>query len=193
MFGAHGRRAKNTFYEEAVRIPLLMRLPGVVPAGTVCDACLGTVDIMPTLLGLLRLPVPGAVEGTDCSRLARGEAGGEPPAAFLQNTGACAAWEDGFEWRALREKRFTYAVYRRDGAELLFDNIADPLQMEDLAARREYAATLAGLRQALLQKMDSTGDTFECCTWYRDNWTVDREILRTATLNAGRGGPVSGA
>ncbi|MCP4641668.1 MAG: sulfatase-like hydrolase/transferase, partial [bacterium] len=107
MFGAHGRRAKNIFYEEACRIPFLMRMPGRIPAGNAADACLGTVDIMPTTLGLLGLSVPKDVEGMDLSRCARGEGGPEPDAALLQNTGACAAWTDGHEWRALRDKRYT--------------------------------------------------------------------------------------
>ena len=115
MFGAHGRRAKNIFYEEAARIPFLMRFPGKIPAGTASDACLGTVDILPTVLGLLGLPIPEAVEGLDLSRCALGRPGPEPDAAFLQNTGACAAWEDGHEWRALRDKRYTYAKYHIDG------------------------------------------------------------------------------
>jgi len=182
MFGAHGRRAKNTFYEEAIRIPCLIRWPGHVPAGAASDACVSTVDIMPTLLGLIDLPIPAEVEGMDCSLLARGERGPEPGAAFLQNTGACAAWEDGFEWRALRDKRYTYAVYRRDGSELLFDNVADPTQLRNLASDAQHAETLKVLRDGISAKMESLNDTFESCTWYQDNWTSDREILRSATM-----------
>ncbi len=58
MFGAHGRRAKNIFYEEACRIPMLMRWPNGIPAGTRAEACLATPDIMPTVLGLMGLPIP---------------------------------------------------------------------------------------------------------------------------------------
>ena len=43
--------------------------------------------------------------------------------------GTTAAWVDGHEWRALRSKRYTYALYRADRSELLFDNQADPYQM----------------------------------------------------------------
>ncbi len=182
MFGAQGRRAKNTFYEEAARIPLLVRWPQAVPTGLVSDACLSTVDIMPTLLGLMGLEIPESVEGMDCSAIASGATAPGPAAAFLQNTGACAAWEDGYEWRALRDSRFTYAIYRRDGKELLFDNTVDPLQMEDLAPKEEYEQTLRGFRNALAAKMESIHDTFECCTWYRDNWTENRIILRSATM-----------
>ncbi len=117
MFGGHGRMKKNIFYEEAARIPFLMRWPGRIPAGLVSDACLNTPDIMPTLLGLAGLSsrIPESVEGMDLSHLAMGRSGPEPEAAFLMNTGACAAWQDGHEWRALRDQRFTYAVFRGGG------------------------------------------------------------------------------
>ena len=97
-----------------------------------------SVDIMPILLELVGLPVPDAVEGMDLSHWARGESGTEPEAAFMQNTGACAAWENGHEWRALRDKRHTYAVYRVDGAELLFDHINDPYRMSNLVEIPAY-------------------------------------------------------
>ncbi|MFH1732494.1 MAG: sulfatase [Planctomycetota bacterium] len=180
MFGAHGRRAKNIFYEEAARIPLLVRFPGRIPAGNVSDACLSTPDIMPTLLSLMGLPVPRDAEGMDLSHCALGTDGPEPEAAFLQNTGACADWIDGHEWRAMRDKRYTCAVYRVDGSELLFDNAADPYQMTNLAADPAHKAALARFRAMLAAKMSSLNDTFEKCTWYRDHWTEDRIILRAA-------------
>lgn len=180
MFGAHGRRAKNIFYDEAARVPLLVRWPGHVPAGAVSDACLATVDIMPTLLGLAGLAVPRAAEGMDLSHVALGRKGPEPEAALLQNTGACAAWEDGHEWRALRDKRYTYAVYRVDKAERLFANLADPYQMTDLASDPAHKATVERFRGMLAARMASLNDTFEACTWYRDHWIRDRIILRGA-------------
>lgn len=180
MFGAHGRRAKNIFYEEASRIPYLMRMPGTIPAGTVSDACLSTVDIMPTVLSLLGLPIPEAVEGMDLSGVAKGEAAPEPRAALLENTGACAAWQNGYEWRGVRDKRFTYATYRVDQSELLFDNVEDPLQMHNLAQDPTHTETVKELRAFMHDKMGSLNDTFETCTWYRDHWTEDRIILRAA-------------
>lgn len=40
LFGAHGRRAKNILYEEAVRVPLLIRWTGELPRDEKCDACI---------------------------------------------------------------------------------------------------------------------------------------------------------
>jgi len=182
MFGAQGRRAKNIFYEEACHIPLLMRAPGRFPAGYVSDVCLGTVDLMPTLLALLGLPCPKGVEGMDLSHCALGTPGPEPEAVFLQICGATASWEDGHEWRALRDKRYTYAVYRLDGKELLFDNHADPFQRRNVCNEPSHTAARDRFRLALAAKMAGLKDGFECCTWYRDHWTDGhRNITRSAT------------
>jgi len=180
QFGAHGRVFKLTFYEESARVPLLIRWPGRVPAGRVSDACMASPDLLPTLLGLAGLRVPAQAEGMNLAPLARGQPGPEPAFAFLQGMGHTVAWADGFEWRALRDKQYTYAVYRRDGKELLFDNVADPAQAHDLATDPAHQAKLAELRGQLKQKMAALNDNFEACTWYRDHWTRDRIILRGA-------------
>ncbi len=182
MFGAQGRRAKNIFYEEAVRVPFVIRWPGQIPAQHQTDACLNTPDIMPTLLSLMGLSIPAAVEGVDLSHCARGISGPEPAAAFMQGMGATAIFEDGHEWRALRGKQYTYAVYRVDGSEYLFDNIADPYQQQNLVNDPSHHTTLENCRQLLKQRMDDLNDTFEACTWYRDHWIEDRIIRRTATM-----------
>jgi len=180
MFGALGRIFKMIFYEEAVRVPMLIRWPGRIPAGKASDACMTTPDIMPTLLGLMGLPIPPQVEGMDLSHLAKGEAGPEPPFALLQGMGHTYLWQDGFEWRAIRDKQYTYAVYRSDGKELLFDNAADPHQARDLADDPQSREKLAELRGKLRQKMTELNDPFEACSWYRDHWTKNRVILRGA-------------
>lgn len=183
MFGAQGRMKKNSFYEESARVPFLAAWPGKIPADLKLDLAMSNVDIMPTILGMTGVDVPEEVEGMDLSSHFRGDAGDEPAAAFLQNMGACASWEDGHEWRALRDKRYTYAVYRVDGKELLFDNLQDPYQLTNLVDDPEYAKTLERFRKMLKEKMSEFNDTFEASTWYRENWIEDRIIVRTATLN----------
>ncbi len=181
MFGAHGRQAKNIFYEEAVRVPFLIRWPGKLEGGQKSDLLLNTPDIMPTLLGLMGLPIPEGVEGTDLSQCLLGECQNEPEAAFMQGMGCTARWVNGYEWRALRTKRYTYAVYLSDHSELLFDNHTDPLQMHNLLNDTAHAVLLAEFREKLKQKMQSLHDEFRECTWYRDHWTKERNIVHTAT------------
>ncbi|MBN1818143.1 MAG: sulfatase [Sedimentisphaerales bacterium] len=185
MFGAQGRRAKNIFYEEAARIPFLIRWSGHIPAGSVCDACLSTIDFTPTFLGLLGLSVPSRMDGINLSHWAMGKTGPEPDAAFMQGTGATANWSTGHEWRAVRNKKYTYAKYRiaRTGAdqELLFDHSADPYQLTNLISDPAHQTVLQELRNKLAEKMKSFSDTFEASTFYRDRWTDgNRIILRGA-------------
>ena len=180
MFGAQGRQGKNIFYDEAVRIPFLVRWPGRVKPG-VSDACFNSPDIMPTLLSLLGLTVPRTVEGSDFSRAINGQSTRTPDVAILQGMGTTAAWKDGTEWRALRDGHYTYAAYRAGGQELLFDNRADRFQTRDLANERAHRAKLQHYREQLRRWMKEHNDAFEACTWYERNWTVDRNIVRTAS------------
>ena len=156
-----------------------------IPAGMVSDACLSTVDFTPTFLGLLGLPVPSRMEGMNLSHLALNQSGPEPDAAFMQGTGATANWETGHEWRAVRNKQYTYAKFRIDRVdadqELLFDHTNDPYQLTNLVSDPQHQTTLQELRNKLTEKMQSLSDTFEASTYYRDNWTDgNRIILRGA-------------
>jgi arylsulfatase A-like enzyme len=73
MLGAHGMREKNVFYEESSHIPLIMRFPGEIEAGTTVDGYISLIDLFPTILDYLNLPehdsdgvsLRGLIEGTD--------------------------------------------------------------------------------------------------------------------------------
>jgi len=74
-FGEHGQREhRKTLYQEELRVPWVLRWPGRLPAGERVDLCAGQVDMAPTLLGLLGLPVPVGWRGRDLSPVLRGSA-----------------------------------------------------------------------------------------------------------------------
>jgi len=50
MLGDHGMHSKNIFYEGSVHVPLLLRLPGIIPAGTVIQSPASHLDLFPTIL-----------------------------------------------------------------------------------------------------------------------------------------------
>jgi len=56
MLGSHGMSGKNIFYDESVQVPFLMRLPGVIPAGTRVQNPVSTRDIFPTIMDYLGQP-----------------------------------------------------------------------------------------------------------------------------------------
>jgi arylsulfatase A-like enzyme/predicted Zn-dependent protease len=72
MLGEHGEATHGFFvYDAAVRIPLVVAGPGV--AARVIEDQVRIVDVMPTVLELLRVPAPPGVQGTSLLPLARGQ------------------------------------------------------------------------------------------------------------------------
>jgi arylsulfatase A-like enzyme len=181
MAGELGRIQKMIFYEPAARVPFLIKWPSRIPSGDHSDVCLNTPDIMPTLLSLMDLPVPREVEGMDLSHIPIGGQGEEPEMAFLQGMGHTYEWKDGFEWRAVRDKNYTYAKYLVDGKELLFNHSEDPLQVNDLLGDPAYADVKQRMKSFMEGKMEELSDEFMHCTWYRDHWTDgNRNIISSA-------------
>jgi arylsulfatase A-like enzyme len=180
MFGAQGRRAKNIFYEEAVKVPFLMKWGSRLPKGR-ADFCFNTVDIMPSLLTLMGLSYPVEVEGLDLSKCLSGEADNEK-GSLLMGTGPTAIFVNGYEWRAVRDKRYTYAVYLRDMNEFLFDRADDPHQMNNLAHNPDFQRIKDELRQDMYNQMAAINDGFWSNLEYRRHWIKNRIIKKTATL-----------
>ncbi len=186
MFGSHGRMKKNIFYEESIRVPFLIQWRNKLSSGLKLDTLLSTVDIMPTILGLVDVEIPKEVEGTDLSLVLKRKTFDEPLFAFLMNTGACAIWEDGHEWRAIRDKKYTFAVYRGSKdlprKELFFDNINDPFQLKNLIDNSKYLTEINRFRNFLIDKMNQLNDQFPASSWYLKNWIQNRNIKSTATM-----------
>ena len=63
MMGSHRLVAKCVMFEEAVRVPLLIRLPGQ-RSGRRVETPVSQIDVVPTLLDLLAQPSPGHLQGT---------------------------------------------------------------------------------------------------------------------------------
>jgi len=85
-YGDHGgsagplREGKGTTFEGGVRVPCIMRWPGRVPAGSVCSEPAMTIDIFPTVAGLIGAHLPAhKIDGLDIRPLVMGERGAESP------------------------------------------------------------------------------------------------------------------
>jgi arylsulfatase A-like enzyme len=169
MLGSHGLWNKQQPYDESVRVPLLLRIPGVEPRREL--APISTPDLLPTLTALSGLPVPEGVQGRDYSPLIKGRPF-EPSPALIGNYhpfGQNPIKLGGREWRAVRTERYTY-VRDRQGPWLLFDNQADPYQIKNLANQPEHVELQKELDGILRQKLDETHDRFEEGMAYIKKW-----------------------
>lgn len=64
FLGQHGLVAKGPFhYEDMLRIPMIVRMPGKVPAGAVSQDLQSLVDLAPSFLDFAGLPIPGEMQG----------------------------------------------------------------------------------------------------------------------------------
>ncbi len=180
MFGQNGRIFKMSFYDPSARIPLLIRYPDKLKANTKDDICINSVDMMPTLLGLMNLKVPKDVEGVNLSQRITTGKGLEPEMAFMQGMGHTFQWKDGFEWRAVRDKQYTYARYLKGNQELLFDNLSDPLQTTNQIENPQYAKVKQRMKEFMEKKMNELNDQFMPCTYYKQWTTSDRCIIEGA-------------
>ena len=127
MLGEHGELTHGFFiYEAATRVPLIISGPGV-PARVVSDQ-VRIVDVMPTALSLLGIPIPKAVQGANLLPLARGE--------HLGLVAHSESWYPRYhygwsELRAIQDERFK--LIRAPRPEL-YDLSADPAEAHDRSA-----------------------------------------------------------
>lgn len=148
MLWSQGRLNKQQPFAESIRVPLIMRWPGHLPAGTVSNLLVGVVDHTPTLLGLAGVPVPETMTGTDLSAALLRGADAPRSSAYIASYVSFDQARGFQPWRGVHTPRYTYARWRQGGA-ILFDNVADPYQLHNLIHERESAALVAELESEL--------------------------------------------
>lgn len=138
-FGDHGGRYHGTtVYEEQVRVPLVVVAPGVAPS--VLSAPVQTIDLLPTTLAALDVPLPARVRGRDLgSVLARKGAEGEQGLAFAET--------DDYTLLARGDERLV--CVRKIASCTLFDVRTDPLEARPIADRPERVKELRRLTAAI--------------------------------------------
>lgn len=170
MLGSQDQQRKQRPWDESIRVPFLVRLPNH-EAGTT-DAMINAYDILPTLLGLCDIDIPQTVEGRDFSPVFNG---GDDPSngaallACFHPFGEYAISRDGREYRGVRTLQYTY-TRTLDGPWLLFDNDADPYQLNNLINHPDYADIQKQLDQTLQQLLDEQNDKFEEGLVYIERW-----------------------
>ncbi len=175
MLGAQGLMGKNIWYEESIKIPLMICDQEIEPGRT--DMLLSSEDHMPTLLELLDVRVPECVEGTSfASRLIK-----NPDTIVEEHEEKLIMMIPGmpemvdayrrrgynnkaFGWRGLRMKDKTYIVDNGTcpGAiqkRYLYDLVQDPLQMRPITLEKEDSIAMQ-MDKKLENYLNKTNDPF---------------------------------
>ncbi|MBV8880625.1 MAG: sulfatase [Planctomycetaceae bacterium] len=163
--GEHGMIDKRTMHEPSIRVPLVVRYPGLTSPSKprVVDAMVLTEDFAPSLLDLCgAAPLP-KVHGRSWTAIARGESDPGWRKSFLYHYN----YERQFPYtpniRGVRTERWKYVRYPagggapdRHGAEL-FDLLADPDETRNRAADPALAPVVRELQAELARLLEATG------------------------------------
>lgn len=174
LLGSHGLMAKHSWHEESIGIPCAMRWNGHLASGRT-DLLFNSVDIMPTLLGLMKLTVPAKVEGTDYSPVLLKQADVEVTSAFIsafpgrkeviEHFAGLGLDNKRYGWRGVRTHRYTYVIHKGYAPDepierLLYDNVEDPYQVNPIriinAAEHDLAKQLEAELINWLTKMNDS-------------------------------------
>lgn len=157
ILGSHGIRDWHKCRPEAVssRVPLILRWPGML-SPRVSDMLVGTLDLMPTLLSLLKLTPPKTCQGSDyAGALTEGKdrATESVPMFF---------WGCASDWRGVYTHRYTYSFEppgATKGINVLFDRQEDPHEMKNLFGspdHRKLRDELHALTKTWMAKFNDT-------------------------------------
>jgi arylsulfatase A-like enzyme len=153
LLGSHTpKQRKGQPFEEAVRVPLLFRWPGVIPRGSVEETPISSADIMPTLLSLCGLSVSTPVAGQDLSGVMLADQPG-PDTLYYQG-----GFGKSSEWRAVVTESDKLVLRLNTGRVSLYDLINDPFELIDLGTSPLHQARVDELRDELRRLADDLND-----------------------------------
>lgn len=167
FLGDHGWFDKRFMYEQAIRVPFMVRYPGYVESGSVRDEFLVNIDNAPTILDLVGIAVPEVMQGRSVVSILRGESPKDWRSSIYYHY-----YEFGDpHWvephYGIRTARYKLISYYGINQWELFDLEKDPDEMESLCIggayriQPGYEAVAAGLVNQLKELRsayrDSTG------------------------------------
>lgn len=158
-YGEHGlSNERRLSYEEALRIPLMIRYPNRIAAGQRPTQMALSIDIAPTMLELAGATPPDKLHGMSLARILDGE---DPDwrSSFLIEYYSDTVFERIYlmGYKAVRTDRYKYIRYEDlDGMDELFDLAGDPYELRNLIDDPRYADVRAEMDAELNRLLEET-------------------------------------
>ena len=159
LLGEHRRYGKQVVLEESIRVPLLVRGPGMA-VGETSRRWAPQQAVTATILDLARAVTPWELDAA--SLVGAGAGDPAPRSALLVENGSKRATGPGDEkwhWRGVMlGERYRYARWRSFGSAVeLYDRQRDPQQLVNLARHPAYRPVVRQARGALRALRDCSG------------------------------------
>jgi uncharacterized sulfatase len=176
LLGSHCLGGKGpAMYEEITRIPFIVRWPGSAPEGAVAPGIASHIDVVPTVMDFMGLPIPRLLEGRSVLDTFRDPSARENDAIFMEFN-RYEIDHDGFGGfqpiRAVFDGRHKLVVNLLSSDEL-YDLEEDPGEITNLIDSEARAAVRDRLHDRLLEWMNGTRDPFRGYYWERRPWRAD--------------------
>ena len=158
FLGSHQRSDKRLMYEESIRIPLIIRYPGMIEAGSINSNIILNIDIAPTLIELAGAKVPEDMQGESIVPLLMDE-NPEWRESFLYEYFQ-ESYAPGFvSATGVRNKRYKYIEYpdQTDDINELYDLENDPGEMTNLIDSPDHQALRSELKTELERLKKESG------------------------------------
>jgi arylsulfatase A-like enzyme len=141
---------KRLMHEPSIRVPLQIRYPKRVPAGTVREEMVLDIDLAPTFLDLAGVPIPAHMQGKSVLPLAK-KADPNFRQEWLYEYYEYPNPENVAVHRGIRTDRYKLIHYYKDEPEAfeLYDLQSDPKETQNLYGRPEHAALQQHLQERL--------------------------------------------
>jgi arylsulfatase A-like enzyme len=137
---------KVTLFEECARVPLIVHVPGVSPAGATSNGLVETIGLFPTLAELCNLPPPTYLQGQSYASLIRKPNGSGNSSAY---TVVSRGTQLG---RSIRTKRWRYAEWGKTQAAELYDLEKDPKEYANLAKSQKHLSVVKQMKNRLAKR-----------------------------------------
>ena len=161
FYGEHGLSVERRLaYEEAIRIPLLMRLPSLIKPGMKPDEIVLTLDLTPTLLELGKAVPPKPLPGLSLLPLLSDRKPTNWRKDFLIEyfSDQVFARIDRMGYQAVRTDSWKLIDYTElQGMDELYHLDSDPFEMKNLIAHPEHQTIVEELRTRLRQLLATSG------------------------------------
>ncbi len=157
LMGEHGQMDdKRWAYEPSIRVPLVVRYPPLIKAGTVCDRLTANVDLAPTILELAGVKAVVPVHGRSLVPLFHNPAASWRSALlteyFLEKVAPRVP-----PWQSVRTSRWKYIHYPENADwDELYDLQADPGEEHNLIREPDARDTLEELKKERLRLLEAT-------------------------------------
>ena len=159
LYGEHRYQGKTLAYEESLRIPLLVRGPGIAP-GTVRSQTTALIDLAPTFAELAGVEPLVPVDGQSLVSTAQDHGSGKDRTLLVQ---AGMRGPDprglGWDYRGARTDRYTLVYWLRTGFVELYDRRRDPYQLRNVADDPRYAEVVEELASRTRSLGECSGES----------------------------------